>query len=299
MLLALLLGAGLRAQQPRSENVIVVAIDGMRWQDLFGAGRDTIMPFLWNVVARDGQLFGNRDRGSQMRVTNRLNFSYPGYQEMLAGYVDPRIDRNGYGPNPNATVLEWLNQKPELRGRIEAFANWITFHDILAQRSEGFFVLAGGLNGEGTIDDGELHRLAMRHFTERKPRVLFVGYGETDAWAHSGSRQRYLAAARDADSFIADWWQVLQSLPEYRDRTTLIVTTDHGRGRGRGWRSHGWRVRGSGETWLAIIGPHIPALGERSDTRTTTAQVAATIAAAVGHDYRGAVKRASAAIQFR
>jgi hypothetical protein len=286
--------AGIAAQEPaRSQNVVIVAIDGVRWQEVFGAGRDTLMPFLWSVVAKQGQLFGNRDRRSRMRVTNRLNFSYPGYQEMLAGYVDPRIDNNRYGPNPNITVLEWLNRKPELRGRVAAFANWIFFRDIFARRSDGLFLRAGGERGETTIDDGELHRIAMRHFAEHKPRVLFVGYGNTDESAHSGSRTRYLHALRSADAFIAEWWRVLQADPGFRDRTTLIVTTDHGRGRGRAWSSHGWRVRGSGETWLAIMGPDIPARGERSDTESTTSQVAATIAAALGYDYPSAVKRAA------
>lgn len=299
VLVALLLGATLQAQEPRTRNVVIVAMDGVRWQDVFGAGRDTLMPFLWSVVAKEGQLFGNRARGSNMRVTNRLNFSYPGYQEMLAGYVDPRIDNNHFGPNPNVTVLEWLNRQPELRGRVAAFASWVVFNDIFARRSEGFVVQAGGPNREEITPDSAIHVLALRHLVERKPRVLFVGYGDTDFHAHSKSEQRYRAALRAADGFVAELWRQLQSMPEYRGTTTLIITTDHGRGRGNNWSSHGWRTRGSGETWLAIVGPNVPALGERSSTGTTTSQVAATIAAALGYDYRASVKRAADPIPSR
>lgn len=278
---------------------MVVAIDGMRWQDVFGAGRDTLMPFLWSVVANQGQLLGNRELGSRMRVTNRRNNSYPGYQEMLAGYVDSRIDNNHYGPNPNVTVLEWLNRQPELHGRVAAFAHWQVFDDILAQRDSSVYVRAGGPSGEETTDDAIVHRAVLRHLDERKPRVLFVGYGETDDWAHAGQRDRYLTAVRDADRFVRELWNALQSRADYRGKTTLIVTTDHGRGRGRQWSSHGWRTRGSAETWLAIIGPGIPALGERRDTETTTAQVAATIAGVLGYDYRAKVRRAAAPIASR
>lgn len=293
---SVLIRANIAAQETtprRTENVVVVAIDGVRWQDVFGAGRDTLMPFLWKTVAQQGQLFGNRDVRSPMRVTNRLNSSYPGYHEMLAGFVDRRIDNNRFGPNPHVTVLEWLNRQPSLRGRVAAFANWVVFDEILAQRDSTFVVRAGGSRGEETIDDGELHRLAMRHLAERQPRVLFIGYGETDVWAHAGDRARYLAAIRDADRFLSEIWQALQ-VDGYRETTTLIVTTDHGRGRGRQWSSHGRRVRGSGETWLAIIGPDTRALGERRNTsEVTTAQVAATIAAALGYDYKSAVPRAA------
>ena len=292
--LSVLIRANIHAQETRrGEHVVLVAIDGVRWQEVFGPGRDTIMPFLWGVVAKKGQLFGNRALGSRMRVTNRLNSSYPGYQEMLTGYVDPRIDHNHVGPNPNVTVLEWLHRKPELRGRVAAFANWITFNHIFARRDGGFVVRAGGSNGEEVIADSVVHRLAMNHLAERKPRVLFIGYGETDAWAHDARLDRYLGALRDADRFLSELWSALQRDEQYRDKTTLIVTTDHGRGRGRSWSRHGWRVRGSSETWLALMGPDTPALGERRDVDVTTRQVAATVAAALGHDYRAVVRRAA------
>ena len=278
---------------------MIFSIDCVRWQEVFGAGRDTLMPFLWNVVAREGQLFGNRALGSNMRVTNRLNFSYPGYQEMLAGYPDPRIDNNHFGPNPNVTVLEFLNRQPALAGRVAAFVNWKVIDQIFARRGADFPVRAGGERGEEVMPDEEVHRLVMRHIAEQKPRVLFIGFGEADGEAHAGRLDRYLAAIRDADRFIGELWKTLQADEAYRAKTTLIITTDHGRGRGDNWRSHGWRTRGSGETWLAIIGPGTPALGERSNTSTTTSQVAATIAAALGYDYRAFAKRAARPIPSR
>ena len=58
-----------------------------------------MLPFLWNVVAREGQIFGDSSKGSLVRVTNGLWFSYPGYNEMLSGAADPRVD-------PTAQKLE-------------------------------------------------------------------------------------------------------------------------------------------------------------------------------------------------
>ena len=78
-----------------------------------------------------------------------------------------------------------------------------------------------------------------------------------------------------------------QSRPEYRGTTTLIVSTDHGRGDPpRGWRDHGEKTKGSDAIWIAAIGPDTPALGERTNTPTVTqGQVAATMAALLGEDY--------------
>jgi len=64
-----------------------------------------------------------------------MAFSYPGYNEMLSGHPDARIDSNEYGPNPNLTVFEWLNGLPDLHGQVSAFATWNTFKDIFNVRA--------------------------------------------------------------------------------------------------------------------------------------------------------------------
>ena len=84
------------------------------------------MPFLWTVMARKGQIFGNADKGSSVGL-NGLNFSYPGYNELLTGFPDRRVDSNDKSPNPNVTVFEWLNRKPAYRGKVSAVGCWDVF----------------------------------------------------------------------------------------------------------------------------------------------------------------------------
>src|SRR5262249_24093281 len=138
-----------------AENVILVTIDGMRWQEIFSgaeearfAPQDTdarreywrptalerraaLMPFPLSAAASRGQIPGNQRRNNVVRVTNGKNFSYPGYQEILAGFPDPRIDSNGKIPNPNITVLEWLNGSAGFAGRIAAAGTWDVLPFIL------------------------------------------------------------------------------------------------------------------------------------------------------------------------
>ena len=40
-------------------------------------------------MAKNGQLYGNADAGSEAKVTNGRNFSYPGYNEIFTGLHDP------------------------------------------------------------------------------------------------------------------------------------------------------------------------------------------------------------------
>src|SRR5262249_33546844 len=128
------------------------------------------------------------------------------------------------------------------------------------------------------------------YFQEQSPRVLYLAFDETDDWAHDGRYDRYLQAAHRVDEFARRLWERAQALPQYRSQTTLLISTDHGRGSGlKAWRDHGKAVPGCESIWLAVVGPDTPALGERRGTTTIfQKQIAATVAALLGEDYRSA-----------
>jgi phosphopentomutase len=135
---------------------------------------------------------------------------------------------------------------------------------------------------------------ALEYLRTRKPRVLYVLLGETDEWAHQRRYDLYLDAAWRNDRMIRRLWEAAQSMPEYANRTALVVTTDHGRGdTTKDWTSHGREVPVSDRIWIAVMGPGVPALGVRSGVASTQSQVAATIAALLGEDYAGAERRAA------
>jgi hypothetical protein len=90
----------------------------------------------------------------------------------------------------------------------------------------------------------------------------------------------------------------MQAMPQYRGTTTFIITADHGRGSGPAdWTSHGKDVEGAENIWIAVLGPDTRPLGERTNTGAVTqSQIAATVAALLGKDYRAAVPAAAAPI---
>jgi hypothetical protein len=321
-----------------AENVLVVTLDGMRWQEVFGgmtadlndkerggvsdaketerrfaaptpdARRERLMPFFWSVVARQGQVFGDPAAGSTARVTNGLRFSYPGYNELLAGFADPRIDSNDPVANPNVTVLEWLNKRPVFAGKVAAFASWELLPWIVNASRSG--VVSNGDGPPVTEPATDRDRLlnefaadlppywgqtrfdaptgfgALEYLRTRRPRVLYVMLGETDEWAHDRRYDLYLDAAQRNDRFIRRLWETAQAMPEYANRTALIVTTDHGRGNTvKDWTSHGRDVPAAERIWIGVMGPSVAAAGVRANTTVTQTQVAATIAALLGEDY--------------
>ena len=134
----------------KTKNVILITLDGVRWQEIFfGADstlifnkdftkdsakvvnqfwdddenqrRQKLMPFFWSTIANHGQLVGNVQKGSVVELKNPYWFSYPGYSEILVGYVDSTRNSNASENNPNITVLEYIHDQPGFGGKVAAF----------------------------------------------------------------------------------------------------------------------------------------------------------------------------------
>ncbi|MBL9147591.1 MAG: alkaline phosphatase family protein [Phycisphaerae bacterium] len=353
-------GLSARPVDAVAENVVVVMIDGLRWQDVFrgasdalltkergkvasaeavlatyggadrAARRAALMPFFWSTIATEGTILGNRDEGSKVEVTNGRFVSYPGYSETICGIVDPAFVDNTKIVNPNRNVFEALAARDDFRGKVYVFGAWEVFPFIFGSARNGLpvddsigpFVPPPGAPAiseriaavndlrvnvprrwPGGHFDAMVTTIALEWIRIAKPRVVFVGLGETDEWAHEGDYANYLAAAHRADRFLADLWSTLQAMPEYRGRTTLLVTCDHGRGNDDAgpldWCSHNARTVGSHEMWCAALGPAIPARGVvRGGPTVGQAQIAATIARAVGLDWQREVPAAAPPIAW-
>jgi hypothetical protein len=125
--------------------------------------------------------------------------------------------------------------------------------------------------------------MAIEYMKTNHPRVLYVSMGETDEWAHAGKYDYYLEAARYNDELIRMIWETVQSDPFYKNNTTLLITTDHGRGIGDKWTSHNNSIPRSNEIWMAAFGNRIPRLGEvKRPMQVYQEQIAQTIAYLAG-----------------
>jgi len=286
----------------------VPALQEAFWRPSREERREVLLPFVWGSIAKRGQIFGDPDRSASSRVTNGKKFSYPGYNEMFAGLADPAINSNSKIANPNINVLEYANRQLGFSGRVAGFATWDVMEFILNRERSGFPLQTGWTEivdppltptqqevnemvrqlprlWRGNVFDVVTFRAAKEYLTRHQPRVLYIGLGETDEWAHARRYDLYLEAANRSDRYLQELWELLQSLPQYKDRTILVVTTDHGRGLGRDWTNHGAQTIGAEYIWIAVVGAGVPAGGIRKDVETTQSQIAATLAMCVGIDF--------------
>jgi len=274
--------------------------------------RAKLMPFLWSEFAKMGQIYGNRNYDNKVNNANPYWFSYPGYNEIMTGYPDTAVNSNEYKANPHVTVLEYLNGQPEYKGRVAAFGAWDAFDRILNEPRARFPVISAfdTLSGKlterqklintmvrnsyrpfGDVEclDVFTHYAAFEYLKVNKPKVLYISYGETDEWAHHGYYRSYLDAAHQVDKWIGEIWNAVQMDPQYRNKTALLVTVDHGRGNRNKdqWTDHGQGVEDASEIWFGVLAPGaVAGAGEiRKPMQLYQKQLAQTVAMLLGKKY--------------
>jgi type I phosphodiesterase/nucleotide pyrophosphatase len=285
--------------------------------------RQKLMPFFWATLMREhGSIAGNVRVGSSVTLTNRHRFSYPGYAEILLGEAhDDVIASNDPGRNPFVTVLEELKRSLRLpRSGVGVFSSWDVFSAIV-EHEEGALTINDGFRvfehpgaevrqlnelqfhtqtpWDAVRHDVYTFRFAMAHLRTARPQVMYIALGETDDWAHDGRYDRVLEAYARTDEYLRELWTWLQQDEEYRGRTHILLTTDHGRGRtAKDWRNHGEDVDGAQDVWIAFVSPDMPRRGEwRDHAPLRSNQIAATLALWMGLDWNALRPAAGSAIR--
>lgn len=301
------------AQPSTAENLLIVTLDGFRWQEVFmGADsallfhpdyitdtmlaqrfwhadpvvrRTKVLPFVWNTVEKQGQLYGNGVYGNTVKCVNPYRASFPGYSEMFTGKADMRMHSKRRKENPNRNILEALEATAAFDDKVAVFSSWHAFPLILGKsRTSLTFGGAYTIDHKNTNDTLTLN-MAFDYLKKERPRVLLISLNGTDAHAHGGRYDLYLKSAYAADRYIARIWDWIQTTEEYKDNTTLFITTDHGRGQfpRSGWKVHGVFAPRSRKTWMVVMGPGVRATGEQKGKRKYfQKQIASTLGQLMG-----------------
>jgi hypothetical protein len=276
-------------------NLVIVTVDGVRWSEVF-QGPDPVLdrslpglpdlaptfPRLWaRLRTAGGFLTGDVAAGDPFKSQNLAVCSLPGYQSIFAGR-DLGCLSNDCPPLTEETVLERVGRELGLdREAVAVFAGWPPIARAVARDPSRLVVNVGydpapRLDGPApdpgadALDRAQRqdrppwdHRWdrytwaqAMRYLERRRPRVLYVGLGDPDEWGHRRDYRSYLASLRELDVRIEELEARLAGMGAWGARTSVLVTTDHGRGDGADWTSHGTWHRGSERGFLYARTPH-------------------------------------------
>ncbi len=267
--------------QASDKNVILLMLDGVRWQEVFKGVDPSLskndsgdtFPFLLQELAREGMLLGNRDKGSEMTVSNSAFVSLPAYQSIMAGTTQP-CGGNGCGRIKVETLQERIVRELGLeKTSVASIASWEKIPDAVEHLKGSAFVNAAFQPLEDGTNDAEFARInvlqgkdappwsgarfdrytwahATHYLQKYRPRFMFISLNDSDEWGHKGEYPNYVATLRQYDAWIRELTETLKRMGAYGENTTLIVTTDHGRGEGGSWKHHGWIWPSSKYVWL-------------------------------------------------
>lgn len=271
-------------------NCILVTIDGVRPQEFFqgvsGSGTDLtleedqlLMPFFWHELAPRGRVLG-QDKSFQ--IVAQTPISLPSYRSIFTGRGIDGSNTDRFSQDVDTVFDEVIRRLDLTFSQVASIASWERI--AFALNTTHFFINTGqhhyphnrdnstlALSNREQFDnpppwmnaryDRYTRDFALDYLQVHQPRLMHIGFNDTDDEAHNGEWEHYLQGIRDADAFLRELTGFLEAHPFYRGQTTVIVTTDHGRGIGEQWRDHGPTIAESEYAWFYASGPKIPADG--------------------------------------
>jgi hypothetical protein len=296
--------------------VVVVTIDGVRWQDVFSNSLPTelenvprdlglLMPRTRALVAAHGVALGAGGDGcGVVQTASAANISLPGYLEIFSGRATTCLS-NDCDRTTASTLFDDAARAG--LGLVASISSWPQIDRAVSRGDAGVFVSAGRMEwpaerpaagsrlaqlvGEGDAADAfpssgnyrpdrYTAAIALQYYREHAPALFHIGLVDADEWAHRDDLVAYANALRASDDVIGDLADAIAA-GDAGDRTTVIVTTDHGRN--ANFKDHTSLRYDSSRTFVLAFGARVPARGVICPSRDhTLTDIAPTIREILG-----------------
>ena len=266
----------------KTQNVVLLVIDGPRFSETWGDKTHQYVPHLANDLAKEGVIY-TKFKNNGNTATN------PGHAALTTGrYMD--INNGGRELPTHPTVLQaWLKHSgaPQSsawlitsKDKLEILKNSShkDWHDKFVASSDcGRSGLGSAYRPDRDTMDAVLKILARDH-----PRVVVINLMEPDSCGHGADWKGYLQAIKDCDAHAWNLYQFLQKDPFYAEKTAFIISNDHGRhpdGLFDGFVSHGDDCPGCKHILCFAAGPDfnknvvLDTPGEQIDVAVTIAEL--------------------------
>ena len=279
--------------ESRGPNVILLTFDGVRHQEFFKgtdrlyrhliprSERGELLPLFWSRHAQEGMVLGKKQT---YQIASPVSVSLPSYQALMLGHATD-CKNNHCGPVKEETVLEKIRRELNLSTQeVAAFASWEGMMDAVAKdsaqitrmiypemKSEDFLdPEIARLQAQSMTDlptwkesrkDHYTFEMGMHYLKKHCPRILYVSLVDSDEYGHNDNYPGYINSIRTYDGYLNRLISTLQQMGEYGKQTTLIVTTDHSRGQGANWKSHGTSDPSEKNVFLFATGRGVKKVG--------------------------------------
>ena len=256
----------------KTKYVIIYVVDGSRYIETMGdtvsagiGGGHSNIPYLWNILRPLGTLFTKMYCGG-----NNNTETCPGHASIVTGSWQA-ITNDGLERPHTPTIFEYYRKQKGAPANDCFYVGGKTKLNILQYSDSVGYGATYGANAlipaaNRMYHDTTAWRNLQTVMNTYHPKLSIVNMAQTDSVGHAGSGNegltnasfvRYLGAIKQADSIAYKLWTAIQADTIYKNKTTLIITNDHGRHTTSltGWISHGDQCDGCKHIMSLVIGP--------------------------------------------
>ncbi len=281
------------------KNVILLMLDGVRCKEFFGKvdkklrkkfkiKQKTTFDKFWNSdLPNQGVIFGNKSKGSSMVVKGEP-CSLPSYATIFKG-SESKLNDNYKGRVSTETIAEKIKKELDLKKEdVATIASWDNINQAVQHKKGTIYTNCGPQKIKIYKDDPIIKHInnkqiddepswaygsrydkytwdhAIHYLKNVKPRFMFISLNDSDGSMHHGMYKEYIRSLNDYDKQIMELVELIDTMKEYKNKTTLVITTDHGRGETNNkdeWKDHSSKIPGSEDIWMYVRGPYIKKRG--------------------------------------
>lgn len=241
-----------------TQNVFIVVIDGIRNTEALKDSSHQYIPNIWNNLCPQGTVYTNF-------YNNGYTITQPGHSSILTG-VWQFMQNEGFGRPKEPTIFEYYRrQQPGVTAwavvgkNILKRVDYSTYPDYGSSYGATLEVISGSIGAQDNLVWDRVRQV----MDASHPSLFLINFPDVDETAHANDWEAYTNAIENVDNIIGGangLWEKIQSDPIYSGKTTMIVTTDHGRhsdGIDGGFKTHFDDCLGCRDLMFLTLGPDI------------------------------------------
>ncbi|MFQ6617190.1 MAG: alkaline phosphatase family protein [Fidelibacterota bacterium] len=281
LLFLLYFTAAASPQFGKTENVVVVVIDGARYTETFGDTSHSFIPSM-HSISLEGSIVDSFYNDGYTYTRRAIPAIWTGAWTEVRDTVVNNISTQ-YTVLP--TMFEYFRKQKGIRSdKVYYVLKFIVNLWLMSYHQEYGPEYWPVYHSSGQDDEDVLNE-ALSLLTLKQPKLLYVYFADVDHHGHSGVWESYTQAIQRVDSHVGILWSKIQESSNYRNRTAMIVTNDHGRHDDEhgGFQNHGGDDEGCRHIMLLAVGPDFKK-GYTSNKYRTIRDIAPTIGYLLGFE---------------
>jgi len=269
-----------------TQHVVILVIDGVRSSETFGDPTFQNIPNLKKILAPQGILNTNFRANAPRTTTNA------GHTAMTTGRTQ-RIRNDGSQLPKFPSMFQYYMKQHDIhkdklwvissKGKLSILGN--TKHHKWRDVYQPSIFCGRNGNGKDYVGDTKTWEKVKEVIANYAPKLMLINLLAPDANAHANNWDGYIQAIKQSDKYALELWEMIQNHPVMKDKTTLFITTDHGRnadGFRDGFVSHGPNTESNRRIFLLTLGPDTKKGIEIEDKTQVHTDLPATIAHLLG-----------------